>query len=175
MIFGVAETAWSHLTRRIRGERTHCRVRSAGTGQLPPILVYPAAAQQPGWWTNGPPTPGSSKLTNLLGDTRAAVLSVIEDGCTTTELPRRVGVSLPSVSRHATTLREAGLVTSVRQRNTIIHTLTPLGQALIRATTSKSPAARHPYPEARSARSPAMPPATPAATADTAASTNTAG
>lgn len=101
--------------------------------ELPPVLVYPAVGQQPGWWTSPPATQSTRNLINLLGDTRAVVLSVIEDGCTTTELARRVGVSAPSVSRHAAVLREAGLVTSLRQRNMVIHTLTPLGKALIRA------------------------------------------
>lgn len=99
--------------------------------ELPPVLVYPVAGQQPGWWTSPPAVPVRDSLTNLLGDTRAAVLAVIEDGCTTTELARRVGVSLPSASRHATVLREAGLVTSTRLRNTIVHTLTPLGRSLL--------------------------------------------
>jgi DNA-binding transcriptional ArsR family regulator len=104
--------------------------------ELPPVLVYPAIGQQPGWWTDAPAAQGSRSLINVLGETRAAVLSVIEDGCTTTELARRVGVSPPSASRHAATLREAGLVTSLRQRNLVIHTLTPLGHALIRATST---------------------------------------
>jgi DNA-binding transcriptional ArsR family regulator/uncharacterized membrane protein YkvA (DUF1232 family) len=113
--------------------------------ELPPVLVYPVAGQQPGWWTSPPAVPGGSSLANLLGDTRAAVLSVIEDGCTTTELARRVGVSLPSASRHTTALREAGLVISVRLRNMVIHTLTPLGRSLLNPRAGQ---------QARSARNP---------------------
>ncbi|MFI0899057.1 ArsR/SmtB family transcription factor [Streptomyces sp. NPDC020983] len=60
---------------------------------------------------------------------------MIEGGCTTGELARRTGVTPPTASQHATTLREAGLTTSTRLRNTILHTLTPLGTALLRTNS----------------------------------------
>lgn len=98
---------------------------------LPPVVVYPAPNRGPGWWTNPLVLRQERRLANLLGHTRAAVLIVIEDGCTTNELARRVGISPPTASQHATVLREAGLITSTRQGNTVIHTITPLGTALI--------------------------------------------
>jgi DNA-binding transcriptional ArsR family regulator len=99
---------------------------------LPPVLVYPAS-RGPGWWDVAAGGGASRPLANLLGPTRAACLRVIEDGCTTGELARRIGGTSPTASQHATTLREAGLITSTRQGNTVIHTVTPLGAGLLDA------------------------------------------
>ncbi|MGW2591515.1 ArsR/SmtB family transcription factor [Streptomyces sp. NPDC001515] len=94
---------------------------------LPPVLVYPVthaaapAFAEPGPW-----------LGRLLGSTRSTVLRVIGDGCTTSELARRAGVSLASASQHACVLREAGLVHTLRHGSSVLHTLTPLGGALLR-------------------------------------------
>lgn len=100
---------------------------------LPPVLVYPLP-RRPDWWTGPAETTGPQALSNLLGSTRAACLNVIEDGCTTGELARRTATTPPTTSQHATTLREAGLIASTRRANTVLHTLTPLGTALLRAT-----------------------------------------
>jgi DNA-binding transcriptional ArsR family regulator len=56
---------------------------------------------------------------------------VIAHGCTTTELARRLRISPGGASQHATVLREAGLVTSRRQRNTVRHSITKLGLDLL--------------------------------------------
>jgi DNA-binding transcriptional ArsR family regulator len=103
---------------------------------LQPVLVYPVG-KEPGWWY-GPAdrtTPGS--LARLLGPSRAAALCVIEYGCTTGELARRIGVTAPTASQHTAVLRDAELIVSTRHRNTVLHTLTPLGSALL-ASASKS-------------------------------------
>lgn len=73
----------------------------------------------------------SRDLSALLGRTRAAVLEAIADGGNTTAVAERLGVSPASASEHAAVLREAGLITSVRVRNCVQHTLTPLGAALL--------------------------------------------
>ncbi|MFJ9826222.1 ArsR/SmtB family transcription factor [Streptomyces sp. NPDC101160] len=94
---------------------------------LPPVLVYPVTHCEP-------PTvraPGLPSLAKLVGHTRSAVLSAIGDGGTTSELARRAGVSLASASQHAGVLREAGLVATLRYGNAVLHTLTPLGAALL--------------------------------------------
>ncbi|MFI6982279.1 ArsR/SmtB family transcription factor [Embleya sp. NPDC050154] len=49
------------------------------------------------------------------------------DCCTTTELARRLSISPAGASQHATVLRQANLITSRRHRNTVHHSLTPLG------------------------------------------------
>jgi DNA-binding transcriptional ArsR family regulator len=97
---------------------------------LPPVLVYPAAqTPDPAFETGGRLAPSLGKL---VGHTRSAVLQAIRYGCTTSELARRAGVSLASASQHAAVLREAGLVLTLRHGNSVLHTLTPLGSALLR-------------------------------------------
>jgi DNA-binding transcriptional ArsR family regulator len=104
---------------------------------LPPVLVYPvdrlgglAAADG-----SGPAAPGNGReaLAALLGRTRAAVLQVSDEGCTTGEVARRLNISPAAASQHTTVLRNAGLLVSQRDRNTVLHTLTPLGRAMLDA------------------------------------------
>ncbi|WP_242585142.1 winged helix-turn-helix domain-containing protein [Streptomyces sp. MST-110588] len=96
---------------------------------LTPVLVYPIERTAPR--VVPPPVPAHS-LGRLVGRTRSAILHGIGGGCTTSELARRVDVSLASASQHATVLREAGLLLTLRQGNAVLHTLTPLGAALLR-------------------------------------------
>ncbi|MFH8571283.1 ArsR/SmtB family transcription factor [Streptomyces sp. NPDC017993] len=96
---------------------------------LTPVLVYPVEHQTP---RLAPTTPPERSLGRLVGQTRSAILRGIGVGCTTSELARRVDVSLASASQHATVLRDAGLLVTLRQGNAVLHTLTPLGAALLR-------------------------------------------
>ncbi|MCM0678944.1 winged helix-turn-helix domain-containing protein [Micromonospora phytophila] len=104
---------------------------------LPPVLVYPvdrlgglAPAAGEG---AGPGSPGAGReaLAALLGRTRAAVLEASDAGCTTGEVARRLHISPAAASQHTTVLRNAGLLVSHRDRNTVLHTLTPLGRAML--------------------------------------------
>ncbi|MFI0960640.1 ArsR/SmtB family transcription factor [Streptomyces sp. NPDC021080] len=96
---------------------------------LPPVLSYPL---------NHPTVPEETvsaehaPLDALLGGTRAQVLRCVADGLTTGELAQVVGVSLSAASRHASVLRDSGLTTSRQVGPTVLHTLTPLGAALLR-------------------------------------------
>ncbi|HCA84022.1 MAG TPA: ArsR family transcriptional regulator [Streptomyces sp.] len=102
--------------------------------ELTPVLVYPVQ-HTPESAPAGPPRPCAadvSSLGKLVGHTRSAVLRTISTGCTTGELARRVGVSAASASQHASVLREAGLVVTLRHGSAVLHTLTPLGAALLR-------------------------------------------
>ncbi|MFE4637066.1 helix-turn-helix domain-containing protein [Streptomyces sp. NPDC056773] len=108
--------------------------------ELPPVLVYPAAAEpssaQPGGEAARPAEERrrhrQHTLGKLVGHTRSVVLQAIGDGATTSELARRAGVSLASASQHAGVMREAGLVTTLRRGNAVLHTVTPLGAALLK-------------------------------------------
>jgi DNA-binding transcriptional ArsR family regulator len=112
----------------------------------PAVLLYPAfsgsaltrlwADAQSSAQSDGRvgPAGGSTRaaaLATLLGRTRAAALMVIADGCTTTELAVRLGVSTASASQHATALRAAGLVSSTRDCHRMLHSLTGLGVDLL--------------------------------------------
>ncbi|WP_239063619.1 MULTISPECIES: helix-turn-helix domain-containing protein [unclassified Streptomyces] len=76
--------------------------------------------------------PGRS-LTNFLGRARAIALCAASAGATTGEIARAAGISAPAASRHASALRDTGLVTSVRNGRAVLHTLTPTGAAVLRA------------------------------------------
>ncbi len=90
---------------------------------LPPVLVYPIS--------HVPVAPSARALTALLGRNRAAVLESAVLGATTSEVARRVGISLPAASKHLQVLRAAGLVSSVRERNAVCHIVTTLGRSLL--------------------------------------------
>ncbi|TJZ55730.1 winged helix-turn-helix transcriptional regulator [Streptomyces piniterrae] len=106
--------------------------------ELTPVLVYPVEHQAS---RPAPPPPSDRCLGRLVGQTRSAILQGIGVGCTTSELARRVDVSVASASQHATVLREAGLLVTLRQGNAVLHTLTPLGAALLRGARPAEAAA----------------------------------
>ncbi|WP_076470499.1 ArsR family transcriptional regulator [Micromonospora avicenniae] len=92
----------------------------------PLILAYPVR----------PPRrePASREsLANLLGRTRAAVLGLTVDALSTSQIARSLDISVASASQHTSTLRAAGLITSHRDGVSVRHTLTPLGEQLLRA------------------------------------------
>jgi DNA-binding transcriptional ArsR family regulator len=97
---------------------------------LPPVLVYPVDHHL-GLRRAGEDD-ADTALASLVGRTRAAALRAIENGCTTSELGRRVEISNASASQHASVLREAGLVTTQRVGGSVLHSLSPLGRALLR-------------------------------------------
>jgi DNA-binding transcriptional ArsR family regulator len=81
------------------------------------------------WRSAGPVT--DDPLSALLGRTRAAALRVVADGCSTTELATRLGVSLPAASQHAKALRDARLITTSRHGSSVLHMATALGRELL--------------------------------------------
>ncbi|WP_026414321.1 ArsR/SmtB family transcription factor [Actinomadura oligospora] len=98
-----------------------------------PALAYPIEHEL-GWL--GEHRPSEQSLHALLGRTRAKVLAAIaaEGGCTTSRLAQHAGVSLASASQHATVLREAGLIASIRRGGSVIHTLRHPGHAVLRTS-----------------------------------------
>jgi DNA-binding transcriptional ArsR family regulator len=94
----------------------------------PPTLVYPAYFDGRVPALTGPPS-----VVALVGRTRAQLLAAITDrpGTVTGELARQLGISPASASEHATVLRNAGLITTVRYGKAALHTVTPLGAALL--------------------------------------------
>ncbi|MCT2280490.1 ArsR/SmtB family transcription factor [Micromonospora chalcea] len=101
---------------------------------LPPVLVYPVdrlAGLTPASGAAG--SPQGEALAALIGRTRSRVLHAADEGCTTGEMARRLHISAAAASQHTTVLRNAGLLVSQRERNTVLHTLTPLGRAVLDA------------------------------------------
>jgi hypothetical protein len=105
-----------------------------GDAMAMPWLVLPPAGnrmEQRQLWGN--PRSRGAALAALVGRNRAAVLRTLTEGCSTTELADRVGISLAAASQHASVLRDAGLITTHRQGSAVLHVLTPLGVELLRA------------------------------------------
>lgn len=95
--------------------------------ELPPVLIYPVDPSCR--WSEA--VADRQPLRALIGATRAAVLAASCSGASTTELANRVGTSPASASRHAAVLRACGLLTTRRDGMTVIHSITPLGEALL--------------------------------------------
>lgn len=100
----------------------------------PFLLTVPVAAD---WHTfTGPlKSAGASALADLMGLTRATVLTALAHReLTTSELARAAGISAASASEHASVLRVANLITSTRDGNRVIHRLTALGTVLVQSS-----------------------------------------
>ncbi|MCX4781888.1 ArsR/SmtB family transcription factor [Streptomyces sp. NBC_01264] len=97
-----------------------------------PTLAIPTlgdAAAAAALW--GAARAADQSLGALLGRTRAAALKAATEGCSTTELARRLNVSIAAASEHATVLRNAHLITTSRRGKSVVHTVTPLGAELL--------------------------------------------
>lgn len=97
---------------------------------LAPVLVYPVRHADD---LGAAPEPLRS-LRALVGATRARVLVSVGPASTTGELASRLRMAPSSASEHVGVLRDAGLVSSRRRANSVIHTLTPLGHAILAPT-----------------------------------------
>ncbi|MET8540765.1 winged helix-turn-helix domain-containing protein [Kitasatospora sp. NPDC004799] len=93
----------------------------------PLALTYPAG---PGLLPSPDGRTGVQALAAVIGATRAELLHLLEQECTTTELARRLGVSGATVSAHVGALRAAGLVASARAGRAVRHRRTVLGALL---------------------------------------------
>jgi len=93
---------------------------------LAPTLVYPIRRALPVSANARRP------LSDLVGPTRSRVLAAIrESPCNTKDLATRIGATPPTASRQVSVLRSAGLVSSCRAGQSVLHSLTPQGRALL--------------------------------------------
>jgi DNA-binding transcriptional ArsR family regulator len=93
-----------------------------------PTLVYPIK-HEIGWSARGEIR---RPLAALLGPTRARVLETIgEQACTTSDVARLTETTLPTASRQTSVLRSAGLITSSRHGQSVLHSLTGQGRSLL--------------------------------------------
>ncbi|UQA93999.1 winged helix-turn-helix domain-containing protein [Streptomyces halobius] len=126
------------------------RCAAAGSPSCPPSSPSNRCSSTPPWAprtpscssTTSPPDPAGaaalwqdeptdSALPSLLGRTRADVMECLRETGSTGEIARRLKISNPSVSQHIGVLRRAGLVATERRHNASVHTLTPLGEAVL--------------------------------------------
>ncbi|MEY9873062.1 DNA-binding transcriptional ArsR family regulator [Streptacidiphilus sp. MAP12-33] len=92
----------------------------------PVLFVHPAGPGIP----VVPATPDGDTLAPVLGATRARALRLLGEPLSTSAVARGLGISIGSASVHATALRAAGLVSSVRDGREVLHARTPLGTLL---------------------------------------------
>ncbi|MGI5163420.1 ArsR/SmtB family transcription factor [Spirillospora sp. CA-253888] len=106
--------------------------------ERPPVLVYPVEHEE-GWAAAAEARARrggrADPLGALIGGTRAALLRAAYTGCTTGELARLLEVTAPAVSQHASVLRDAGLLSTVRRAGYSLHTTTVQGRALLRCVS----------------------------------------
>ena len=76
-----------------------------------------------------------SPLADLVGRTRAAIVSHLDLPMSTTQLAHQLGVSAPTLSVHLSILRNAGVVDSRRDGRAVLYHRTPLGTQLLTAAT----------------------------------------
>ncbi len=76
-----------------------------------------------------------SPLADLVGRTRAAIVSHLDLPMSTTHLAHQLGVSAPTLSVHLSILRNAGVVASRRDGRAVLYHRTPLGTQLLTAAT----------------------------------------
>jgi DNA-binding transcriptional ArsR family regulator len=88
-----------------------------------------------------PSGPGrrQAALDQLVGHTRAAILRNLATPCGTTELARRVCMSMATVSEQTTVLRATGLIVTTRRGKQVQHALTDLGRVLLQGRLVELP------------------------------------
>ena len=93
-----------------------------------PTLAY-APRGIAGLWTDR--QRARAGLAELIGRTRAQILTLLELPMTTGQLAGSLGIAAPSVSPQVAVLRDNGLVTSTRRGRVIVHERTGRGDGLI--------------------------------------------
>ncbi|WP_405059800.1 winged helix-turn-helix domain-containing protein [Kribbella sp. NBC_01505] len=96
-----------------------------------PTITYPPRGLGRLWEDRQDTT--DSPLADLVGRTRAAIVSHLDLPMSTTHLAHQLGVSAPTLSVHLGILRNAGLVDSRRDGRAVLYHRTTLGTQLLAA------------------------------------------
>ncbi|TQS45361.1 DUF5937 family protein [Cryptosporangium phraense] len=94
----------------------------------PRALVYPTRGSA-ALWHHAPPSPEA--LGDLLGRSRAQLLTALDEPASTTQLAHGLGLALGAVGDHLAVLRRAGLVDRARSGRSVLYRRTPLAEALL--------------------------------------------
>lgn len=102
----------------------------------PPTLVYLARGAAALWSAN---STSSSRhaLDKLLGQSRASILTMLDEPASTTQLVSLLGLTLGSIGHHLAVLHAAGLVTKTRAGRSVLYHRTPVGDALTATATDE--------------------------------------
>ena len=95
----------------------------------PKTLIYPARGVAALWETGGPSTPGA--LADLVGRSRAVILTALDSPAGTTHLARSLGMATGAVGDHLAVLRRAGLVERARDGRVVLYVRTAVGDAVV--------------------------------------------
>ncbi|WP_309977776.1 DUF5937 family protein [Agromyces sp. 3263] len=96
-----------------------------------PTLFYPAQGITETWARD--PEAATRSLAALMSPARAAILLTAHDSRTTSQVAADCGLAVSTASHHLTVLRNSGLIASVRDGARMLHTRTPVGEALVGA------------------------------------------
>ena len=151
MVSGLHESVTWHgdgvrVRMRLHGEELDCR--GSGLVLVPsvmsshrcsvlteppaqPTLFYPAQGVTETWARD--PEAASRSLGALLSPARAEILLTAHDPRTTSQVAADCGIAVSTASHHLTVLRDSGLIASVRDGARMLHTRTPVGEALVGA------------------------------------------
>ncbi len=80
--------------------------------------------------------PAEGALVDLLGRTRAELLSDLAAPASSTEIATRRGTTVSAVNQHLRVLRATGLLASARTGRSVVYRRTELGDALMRRRES---------------------------------------
>src|SRR3954447_4972957 len=94
-----------------------------------PTLLYPARGVATLWDTGGERTPEA--LANVIGRTRAALLTELDAPRSTTNVARLLDITPGGASQHIGALRSAGLVAGRREGRSVLYVRTPLADDLV--------------------------------------------
>lgn len=94
----------------------------------PKAVTYPARGTAALW--ERPAATDSDALADLLGRSRARLLTALQEPSSTSQLAASLGLAVGAVGDHLTILRRAGLLHRARSGRSVLYQRTPLGDAL---------------------------------------------
>lgn len=98
------------------------------TTEIQPTIFYPAHGIYETWHLTSTRT--AQGLKALVGAVRAQLLLELNESLSTSECADLCDVAVSTAHHHLTVMRSAGLIDSAREGTRILHTRTPLGEAL---------------------------------------------
>jgi DNA-binding transcriptional ArsR family regulator len=93
----------------------------------PKAIVYPARGTASLW---EPSTAAPGALADLLGRSRSALLLMLAEPASTTQLARSANLAVGSVGDHLRVLERAGLLASARSGRSVLYRRTALGEVI---------------------------------------------
>jgi DNA-binding transcriptional ArsR family regulator len=105
-----------------------------GDDPWPKAIIY--AARGVGTLFEPAPPTVPEALAALLGRSRAQLLTVLGEPASTTQLAAVFGLATGAVGDHLAVLHRAGLLTRARSGRSVLYTRSPLGDQVVRATTT---------------------------------------